>query len=292
MDPVTPQPISSQTEPNTSAASTSIPAPVSVPPSAREARPPVRVEPGARAFDLAGSSRGTGGRTARSILRRSVPWLVGLIIACAWDRATFLHIAVKDAPTLAKLESADWYRTLRIIGAPYIWLFVSVIFILVDAQRASRIQIPGDNHSGYFTGKTPSLRRATFLILSALLSGAAAEIVKAIVGRYKPDTADGWYRFASFHERFVDFRWNDLGFVSSHAATAFGACFALSIMLPRASVVFMVMAIGCAMTRLLAGAHFLSDTYGAVLLAFVVSQGVYRLDRRNNQGRGIDFAQE
>ena len=52
------------------------------------------------------------------------------------------------------------------------------------------------------------------------------------------------------------------------------------------------MAIGCAMTRLLAGAHFLSDTYGAVLLAFMVTQGVYRLDRRNNHGRGIDFAQE
>ncbi len=196
-----------------------------------------------------------------------------------------MHIAVHDAGALSKLESADWYRTLRIVGAPYIWLFVGVIFVLFDAQRAAASL---DDPDRYFTGKNPSLRRATFLLLSALLSGGAAELLKAIVGRFKPDAADGFYRFAPLHERFIQFKWNDLGFVSSHAATAFGACFALSIMLPRASVVFMLMAIGCAMTRLLAGAHFLSDTYGAVLLAFVVTHGVYRLDRRNNAGHAID----
>jgi len=76
--------------------------------------------------------------------------------------------------------------------------------------------------------------------------------------------------------------------VSSHAAVAFGACFALSIMIPRGTVVFLLLAIGCSVSRLLVGAHYLSDTYAAVLLAFIVTRGIYLLDRRNNAGHAID----
>ncbi|MGE3109296.1 MAG: phosphatase PAP2 family protein [Phycisphaerales bacterium] len=219
-----------------------------------------------------------------------------MAIALSWDRAAYLHVAVHDAAALAKLESSDWYRTLRIIGAPYIWVFAAVVFILVDAPRSRRTSIgvaeaaAGSSapEGGYFTGPHPALRRATFLLLSSLVSGGLAEVLKACVGRLKPDVSDGWYRFASLRERFVGFHWNDLGFVSSHAATAFGACFALCIMLPRGTAVFMLMATGCAATRLLAGAHYLSDTFGAVLLAYVVVRVMYVIDRRNNAGVAID----
>lgn len=242
----------------------------------------VHVHPGDMQSDMSSGQRRT--RWLRALL----PWAVGLAVACAWDRAAYLLLAVNDPASLTKIESADWYRTLRVVGAPYIWFFVAVIFVIFDAARSDQKRTPDEVHDRYFTGRTPAFRRATFLLLSALGSGAAAELVKAVVGRYKPDGTDGWYRFASLHERFIELRWNDLGFVSSHAATAFGACFALSIMLPRATFLFVSLAIGCSLTRLLSGAHYLSDTYGAVLLAYLVTHGWYRLDRRNNSGIAID----
>ncbi|MBC7772626.1 MAG: phosphatase PAP2 family protein [Pyrinomonadaceae bacterium] len=249
----------------------------------------VRVTPGEKHLDET-SRHGAGGRNRRfpRWVWQSVPWLIGLALALAWDRAVYIHIAVKDPARLQALNSADWYRTLRIAGAPWVWFFVAAVLVLYDAGKGERSAKHSNTYPGLLRGGSAALRRGTFLLLSALLSGGAAEIVKAIAGRYKPDTTDGFFRFASFHERFVQLKWNDLGFPSSHAALAFGACFAMSIMVPRARMVFVLMAIGCAVTRLLAGAHFLSDTYAAVLLAYLVTRGVYALDRRNNQGVGVD----
>lgn len=249
----------------------------------------VQITPGERQIDEH-RQPGRHDRRSRKWIKQSFPWLVGLVLALAWDRAVYVHIALKDPARLDALNSADWYRTLRIAGAPWVWLFVAAVMVLYDAGKGERSARQTNTNPGLLRGGSAALRRATFLLLSALLSGGAAEIIKALVGRYKPDTegVDGYFRFASLHERFVEFRWNDLGFPSSHAALAFGACFAMSIMLPRARIVFIAMAIGCAVTRLLAGAHFLSDTYAAVLLAFVVTKGVFALDRRNNQGVGVD----
>lgn len=262
-------------------------APADAGPVAGPGRAPVRVAPGERHQDEALHLRDRGGRVRRwaSV---AAPWLLGLLLALAWDRAVYVHLAVKDGARLMSLESSDWYRTLRIVGAPWAWLFVAAALVLFDAGKGERAARQESTPPGLMRGGSAALRRATFLLLSALLSGGAAELIKAVVGRCKPDTTDGYFRFATLHERFVELKWNDLGFPSSHTALAFGACFALSIMLPRARMVFLAMAIGCAMTRLLAGAHFLSDAYGAVLLAFVVTKGVYALDRRNNQGIGVD----
>jgi len=249
----------------------------------------VRITPGERHTD---ETRPLPARNDpfRRWFRAAYPWLVGLGLALAWDRAVYLHVAVKSPQRLDALNSADWYRTLRIVGAPWLWMFVAAILVLYDAGKGERAARRSNTDPGLLRGASAALRRATFLLLSSLLSGAAAEVVKALVGRYKPDSegTDGYFRFASLHERFVEWKWNDLGLPSSHVALAFGACFAMSILFPRAKGVFLTMAIGCALTRLLVGAHFLSDTYAALLLAYCVTKGVYTLDRRNNHGTGVD----
>jgi membrane-associated phospholipid phosphatase len=125
-------------------------------------------------------------------------------------------------------------------------------------------------------------RRATFLFLCPLLSGGVAEILKPLVGRYKPEETDGWFVFAGLRERWTE--WSDLGVASSHTAVAFGAAFALSWILPRGAPLFIAGAVGCALTRLLAGAHFLSDVYLGVMVAYLVSRGLRTLDLRNNAG--------
>lgn len=198
---------------------------------------------------------------------------IGFLLALAWDRAIYLHLAVTDPARLDALRSSGWYLLLRNIGDLRPWLVVAVVFCLVDAGRGVR-------PAGAW------LRRGVFLILAAAGSGAAAEALKLIFRRVRPDAADGWYRFVSPLEH--TFSSSGLGFPSSHAAVAFGAALALSMIFPRAAFVFVLGAIGCAVTRLLSGAHFFSDAYGAVVVAYAVVCALYHLDRRNNPARPID----
>jgi len=270
--------------------------PPSPPPTAPspDAAPAVRVFPGRRGFDLADplalAHLTSAQRRRRAWFRRLAPWVAVFLLTLAWDRAVYLNIAVHDPAKLQRLESSDWYRTLRIVGAPWAWLFVAAVLVLTDNRRGAIAAKAGAPDPGLIRGGHAALRRATFLLLSALLSGGAAELIKGLVGRFKPEETGGMFKFASLHLRFVEWKWNDLGFPSSHAALAFGACFAMAILFPRARLVFLAMAIGCSVSRLLAGAHFLSDTYAALVLAFLITRGVYALDRRNNQGEGVDHA--
>ncbi len=124
-----------------------------------------------------------------------------------------------------------------------------------------------------------------FLILAPLFAGGAAELLKPLVGRFKPEETEGWFTLASLGERWT--RWSDLGMASSHTAVAFGAAFALSYILPRGAPLFVAGAVGCAMTRLLAGGHFLSDVYVGIVVAYLTTRALHGVDLRNNAGRSL-----
>ena len=214
-------------------------------------------------------------------LRPLAPWVIGLALAMCWDRAVYLHMragahatSIEAAVTAAELlESHAWYQFLYILGTVWPWLIVAAALVFVDigadAGRARR-----------------GVRRAVFLVVSVLLSGGAAEVAKLVFRRLRPDQTDGWYRFRPWTEDF----WSasNLGLPSSHAAVAFGAAFALCRVFPRAAPAFLAAGVGCSLSRLLAGAHFLSDVFVGAGLAFFIVLGVYALDRRNNRGQGID----
>lgn len=202
------------------------------------------------------------------------PWLlclIGFLLALAWDRAIFLRLAITDKAAKDRLEILDWYWTFRVLGSFWPWLILAAIFVLADSAASKR--------PAYY------LRRATLLLLSAASSGLAAELLKRVIGRLRPDAADGWNAFKPFLRGFVDP--SNLGFPSSHAATAFGAAFALAFMHPRTAPVVLAAAVGCAVTRLATGAHFFSDVYAALLISYALSRLLYALDLRNNHGRPI-----
>jgi membrane-associated phospholipid phosphatase len=58
---------------------------------------------------------------------------------------------------------------------------------------------------------------------------------------------------------------------SSHALIAFSGAAALAILFPRATPIWYALAIGCAITRLLAGAHFLSDVVAGTIIGVTVA---------------------
>jgi membrane-associated phospholipid phosphatase len=71
---------------------------------------------------------------------------------------------------------------------------------------------------------------------------------------------------------------------SSHVLVAFAAATVLARLFPRAWGLWYLLAAGCAVTRVLAMAHFLSDTVVAALVGYVV--GVL-LSRAGGFGRAL-----
>ena len=79
----------------------------------------------------------------------------------------------------------------------------------------------------------------------------------------------GEYFFRPFSES--SFSTSGLALPSSHALVAFSGAFILCRLYPRAWPVWVLLAAGCALTRVQAHAHFLSDvTVAAVAAWFVV----------------------
>lgn len=203
--------------------------------------------------------------------RQLLPWTVLLFITLCWDRAVYLRVTVADGALAAGMKESGWYIALRSLGTLYPWAALGVLFLLIDLNKPSQ---PARSRN--------PLRRAVFLILCPLLAGGVAEVLKPLVGRFKPEYTDGWFRFAGMTERLN--RWSDLGMASSHTAVAFGAAFALSWIVPRGAPLFVAGAVGCAMTRLLAGAHFLSDVYAGIVIAYLSVRVIHTIDLRNNAG--------
>lgn len=171
---------------------------------------------------------------------------LAVVLAHLLDGWAYAHLA------LPKLANTDLGRLLRIQGFLPTWLFVAAALILTDWQRRAT--------EGVWSG----LRRGALLVGSAAIGGLLAEAVKIVVRRQRPGAGAGHYLFRAWSDR--PFSTSGLGMASSHAGVAFGALAMLSCFYPRARPVWMALAVGCALSRVAAGAHFLSDvTMGAVL---------------------------
>lgn len=204
-----------------------------------------------------------------------VVWLVLLALAMAWDRAAWVHLSVKTPEALASLEGKDWYRALRVLGFFGTWAAVGVAMLLIDLARVKEgVRLPGG-----------APRRAVVLILSVICSAMAAEAIKFAVGRMRPEDTQGWYAFMPLARRLNEGA--DLGMPSSHAAAAFGATLVLCVLFRPAAPVFLLGAVGCSLTRVLSGAHFVSDAVAGAWVAYAVSSAIWRIDARNNGGVGL-----
>lgn len=149
-------------------------------------------------------------------------------------------------------ESKDWYTLLRNTGFVGTWIIVAAAFLL------------NDRHT----------KRALPLIVAPLLAGAAAELLKLIFVRERPVSdaiiQPGGYHFRTPLSGFID--GHNLGLPSSHAAVAFAGCFMLAHFLPKLRPLLILLALGCAYSRLITGAHFASDVFLGALLGILIAK--------------------
>jgi membrane-associated phospholipid phosphatase len=167
------------------------------------------------------------------------------------------HLLDETAWRLVRLPTVyekDWGRMLRSMGFLPTWLLIALAWWLQVREPVAR-------------------RAGTWLlVLGPTLGGLAAEVLKLLVRRLRPDPELFGYAFRSF----ADAPWSNrgMGMPSSHTLVAFAGAFALARLFPRARWVFYVLAAGCGLSRVMASAHFLSDTVVAACVGWGVVAGL------------------
>jgi membrane-associated phospholipid phosphatase len=108
------------------------------------------------------------------------------------------------------------------------------------------------------------------LTVAPLVAGLICEVLKILLRRERPGLHDGTYFFRSF----ADHPWSTgaIGLPSSHTMVAFAGAGMASYLFPRSWPAWMLLAAGCAFTRVAAQAHFLSDVVLAGMAGLLVAR--------------------
>ncbi len=107
-----------------------------------------------------------------------------------------------------------------------------------------------------------------FIFLNILLSGIVTQILKHIIGRPRPVLFNGFEQ-KSLSIISFDSKWHS--FPSGHTATIFAFIFCMVFLFPKIKNILLTIAIIIASTRVVVGAHFISDIFGGTLIAYLSS---------------------
>lgn len=211
-----------------------------------------------------------GRRTLRAVV-------IALAALAAWFASTPLDpLAHRWLAVGKSVERHDWYQALRAVGYFPAWLVVALLLhaalVFRGRRAAPRAPLPATG------GGVPDAWRGPLVVLSAAGAGAAASLLKSVLGRSRPDDAG----LTTWHGLLAGFREGHppMGLPSGHTATAFGGCVALALLWPGLRWPALALAAACGVTRLAAGAHTLSDITAAAALASVFAYALHRAARR------------
>lgn len=195
-------------------------------------------------------------------------------------------VSLLDTPVYRVLhhpesEVNDWYQALRQVGSILPWLAAGGMLWAIDLDRRTR---------GRSLGGNPWHHRGGLLMLAAVGSGVWAELLKLVLARERPLPPLGYHVYRVPLSGFLD--GSNLGLPSSHTAVAFGGAVMVGLMCRPLKWVMLGIAGGCALTRLLAGAHFLSDVYLGVITAALWATWLWRRGQGDRRGPAGGLAHE
>ena len=190
---------------------------------------------------------------SRAAWRALAITLVAFVLACLIDRWVYQNIRMSG------VYNEDWGRLLRVMGFLPTWMALALAVGLQEGVGA---------------GRALARRRGWLLFWAPALGGISAEVLKLIIRRERPAVHDGFHGFRPFDER----TWSTAGLAlpSSHALVAFAGAAMLARLYPRAGWIGWTLAAGCGVTRILAGAHFLSDVVLAAGAGWLVAWALNR----------------
>lgn len=183
-------------------------------------------------------------------------WLLGFltlftVVPAFADRWTYDHWHN------AEVYNLEWGRLFRVMGWYPTWMLAALAIWLVQRD--------GD--------RVKAKLNTWALLAGPAVAGIVCEVLKLLVRRERPEINGGDYGFRPWDDR--PFSTAGLAFPSSHTMVAFAAATVLSRIFPRARWVWYLLAAGCAATRVLAHAHFLSDVMAGALLGWSAGWGAW-----------------
>lgn len=194
--------------------------------------------------------------------------VVGLLITLWLDHPVYLACL-----SLPRTGDADWHRMLRVYGYAPLWLVAAAAIACVDSSQISKM------------GLLRAIHRPLLLLMSVALTGVTVEMLKLLTRRVRPNLSDGVFAWRPWLDH--PLHNGGLSTPSSHAAVAFAGTWMLCRFFPRASPVWLALALGCAMTRVLNEAHYVSDVWLAALVSYMVADMLYRQHMRNERRHAI-----
>ncbi len=178
------------------------------------------------------------------------------LVALATALLVILSIGLIDRPVARWVEPLDpaWHQLFGRIsqaGLSTGWLIGSALLALGGFGLA-RLSRTADAKRRWASRALAPL----FVFGSIAIAGLATDLAKALLGRFRPKL---FFRDDSYGFDLLHIRADLTSFPSGHATTAFALATALSLLWPRATVVYFLLALLIGASRVLANAHWLSD---------------------------------
>ena len=209
-------------------------------------------------MDLAADT--TTPTSSRRLLAFLALLFIGLLVAHALDVVVYRQFHDSE------LADKELLLMFRWAGYLPVWIVVASALIFLDTAKWKAQGLRG------------VLERGLLIFMAVLWAGLLSEGAKCLIHRGRPPIAgwDGHYLFRPFNLLNTE----GLGMPSSHAGVAFGAAWMLVRLYPRATLVWLLVAVGCSCQRILGRSHFFSDVIGALIISYAAAWMVWHGWRR------------
>ena len=212
----------------------------------------------------------------------SAPFLIYTVVNAAAIAALMLWGDEPIARWFRPQRNTDWaefFAAITDFASGWLWYSVALTGLCGAYIRHRSNQMP--------LGTTAFMVRKRawiFMIVAMASSGITEVVLKFVIGRDRPR-----FLFEDSGASFHPFRMNtgDSSFPSGHAQSITSAMLALALIYPPLRPVFLVTAVLIAASRVIIGAHYISDVLGGVWLA--VAAVIYWRHRFEANGEKLDL---
>tara|TARA_Y100000590_G_scaffold469441_1_gene657018 strand:- start:2288 stop:3619 length:1332 start_codon:yes stop_codon:yes gene_type:complete len=163
--------------------------------------------------------------------------------------------------SLQKIYLKKFFEDITILGDSLWYFLISIFLIVLCYFLPKKVSLKKYNN---FLNKINNF--GLFLFFAVLLSGILTQIIKHVLGRPRPNSTnfDG-----SFGLNFFTFDSNLHSFPSGHTATIFSAALVFAFFVPKLKLVFYFLALIISFSRVVVGAHFITDVVAGIAVAFI-----------------------